>query len=89
MGAGDERRSYPWWVRLSLAGSRTRGAVLGYFWMCLVCLPLFVGIGVWLRFESPAFALGGLLFIIAGVTSAPAALMYWLTIRWVDQHGRW
>ena len=85
----DDRKNYPWWVRLGVAGTRTRGGVLGYFWMCVACLPLFIGIGVWLRSESPAFALAGLLFIVAGVSCVPAALMYWLAVRWVDRHGKW
>ena len=77
MGDTSFRKSYPLWVRVGLWGSPNRIVVWMWFWLSLA-LALACGIyGVWDR-----RFLGGVLFLVA-------ALMYWLTIRWVDQNGRW
>lgn len=89
MSEEDDRRNYPWWVRVTLIGLHSRSAVLAFFWLCLACFPLFVGVGLWLRSVHADYSLGGFYFLLAGVLSIPAAMMYLLTVRWVDRHGRW
>jgi hypothetical protein len=86
---GDDRRAYPWWVRVSLFGSRTRSQVMTWCWLCLVFCPVCLGIGIWLHGESPAFRIPSYMFIGAGVGFIPAAALYWLAARWVDRHGNW
>jgi len=73
------RDRYPWWVKASLWGLPNRAAV----WA-------FVGLSVLAAVGCAAYAVAagnsrwyaGLLFLLA-------ALMYWLSIRWVDRHGSW
>jgi hypothetical protein len=67
----------PFWVRLTLLGLPTRWSALFFVWLSLLCVVAGVVYGFWF---PRAFI--GLLFI-------PAALMYYLAIRWVDQHGQW
>ena len=71
------RDQYPLWVRLGLYGLRGRTSVWVFFWLSVVC-----GVaGIVYGFRDSRFFVGGLFFF--------AALMYWLTIRWVDRHGQW
>jgi hypothetical protein len=71
------RTSYPLWVQLGLWGLPNRAAVWVCFWLSMACAVAGVAYG----FYKPRAFLGSLFFL--------AALMYWLTIRWVDRHGRW
>ncbi|MBA4063510.1 MAG: hypothetical protein C0501_07310 [Isosphaera sp.] len=89
MGQTDDRGDYPWWVRVSLFGSRTRSRVMSYFWMSLIFCPVCLGIGLWLLAESPVFKVSAWMFLAAGVLFVPAALLYWFSVRWVDRNGRW
>ena len=68
---------YPWWVTLSLLGVSSRAAQ----WVCVAVSVALAAGSVAYGFWNPLFFWGiGFLF---------AALMYWLTIRWVDRHGSW
>ena len=72
---------WPWWVRLSLVGSKSRAALWGW---ALVSLALGVGlivVGLWIN--RPFYA-------VVGAIGGPwAAGMYWLAIRWIDRRGAW
>jgi predicted transporter len=73
------RQRYPWWVKVSLWGLSTKASA----WV-------FVGLSLMYVVGCVAYAVtagdprwyAGLLFLLA-------ALIYWLSIRWVDQHGSW
>lgn len=70
---------YPWWVKVSLWGLPGRAWVWAFVWLSVA---LAVGcVGYALAAPDPRF-LGGAGFLFA-------ALMYWLSIRWVDRHGSW
>src|SRR5262245_47214822 len=89
MGNESDRRHYPWWVRVSLFGTRGRRDALANFWLFLALVPLGLGIGVWLWSQHPTFRVPALIFIIGSVSCAPLFVIYWLAIRWVDRHGQW
>jgi hypothetical protein len=79
MEAKTPRERYPWWVKLSLWGLPNKASV----WA-------FVGISVLCAFGCAAFAmLAGNPVWYAGLLFLVAALIYWLSIRWVDSHGSW
>ena len=71
------RRNYPLWVQFGLWGSPNRTTVWIWFW---VAVGLALGSAVY-GFWNPRFFYG-LLFLLS-------ALMYWVTIRWVDRNGQW
>ena len=72
---------WPWWVRLSLGGSKSRAALLRWAGLSLVFGALVVAFGLW---SNLAWSTG------VGLIGGPfAALMYWLAIRWIDQRGAW
>src|SRR5262245_43608230 len=71
------RGEYPWWVKLSMWGVPGRGGLWAFAALSVV---LALGCVVY-GFVDPRF--------FAGVGFLLAALMYWLSIRWVDQHGSW
>jgi hypothetical protein len=68
---------YPWWVKLSMWGVPGRGGLWIFVFVSIVAATACVVYGFWDRrfFYGVAFLL--------------SALMYWLSIRWVDQHGSW
>jgi hypothetical protein len=75
-----ERKSpseYPLWVRLGLWGLPNRACVWAFFWLSTACAVACGIYGLW----DERFFLG--LFLLV------AAWLYWLTIRWVDRHGKW
>jgi hypothetical protein len=72
---------YPWWVKLGMIGSSSRRALWGWAIASLVAAAACLLVGLWLA-EAYFIALGAIGFPLA-------ALMYWLTIRWIDQHGSW
>ena len=75
----DERRprdQYPWWVRFSLVGARTRNSQ--WFW---VGLSVVVG-ALLLVFAREADGPAKFVYLLA-------AGLYWSTIRWMDRHGSW
>jgi hypothetical protein len=74
---------YPWWVKFSRLGSRSRssqkfwvaasvGAALLCFWLALDETGLFRA-----------------MLALAGVWGFIAAGLYYGTIRWIDRHGSW
>ena len=65
------------WVRLGLWGLSSRGSVLAFVWVSLASAVAGV---IYSRWDPRGWY--GLAFLLA-------ALMYWLTVRWVDRHGRW
>lgn len=72
-----DRSTWPPMVRFGLMGLRSRGAAWAFFWISLVIAVGCVALG----FVYPSFFLGGIVIF--------AALWYYLSIRWVDQHSSW
>jgi hypothetical protein len=72
-----DRSNYPLWVRLGLWGLPTRRSVWAFVWISLLAAIVGSAYG----FRNPRF-FACILFVLP-------ALMYWLTIRWVDNHGKW
>lgn len=68
---------YPWWVRLSLMGLPGRKSVYGFALLSLVSAVASVAIA------------RDAVHITACVLFCFAALMYGLSVRWVDAHGSW
>jgi hypothetical protein len=64
-------------VQVGLWGLNRAGA-WAFFWLCLALAAGGVACGL---FVHPLAFLGGLMVF--------AALWYYLSIRWVDQHGSW
>jgi hypothetical protein len=72
---------WPWWVRLSLLGTKSRRALWAWTWASLALGVVLVVVGLWIN--RPFYA-------VLGAIGGPwAAAMYWLTVRWIDQHGSW
>ena len=70
-------RKYPWWVKASLWGVPGRAGLWAFV---VICLALAAGSAIY-GFWDRRFLFGiGFLF---------SALMYWLSIRWIDRHGSW
>ena len=71
------RSDYPWWVKLSMWGVPGRAGLWAFVALSVAAAVGCVVYGFWdQRFF---FGVGFLL----------SALMYWLSIRWVDRHGSW
>ena len=78
MGRRKSRSEYPLWVQASIWGVPGRGGLWGLVVFSLACAGLLLLHGLRAgRFLDVAFLL------------ACAALPYWLSIRWIDQHGSW
>ena len=73
------KKRYPWWVKLSLWGLPNRAAVWAFVWLSVALAVLCVGYAV----AAPDWRFFG------GVGFLLSALMYWLSVRWVDRHGSW
>lgn len=73
------RERSPWWVKLGLWPWPSRAAVWAWVWISLLSAAAACGFAAW---ASHPRWWAGLLFLVS-------ALMYWLTIRWVDRHGSW
>jgi len=73
-----EYREYPGWVKFSLLGFPCRAAQWFFFALSLAAALGLLIYGQW----NPRAFYGSIVAIMA-------ALMYWLTIRWVDRHGTW
>ncbi len=73
---------YPWWVKVTLLGSRTRRSQ--WFWIgfelvtgaVLVALALDTGDG-------------RVLYVIAAIWAFVVAAMSYATILWIDRNGEW
>ena len=73
----DQRRNYPWWVKLSIWRVPGRAGLWGF-----VALSLALAIGsVIYGFWDHRFFLGAAFLF--------SALIYWLSIWWIDRHGSW
>ena len=88
METKPERVRRPFWVKLGLLFVGSRGAALGYFWLCVVLGVAFlcVSIGLAVTDSDSGYWVG---FIICGIAVLPAGLWYGLAIRWMDRHNRW
>jgi hypothetical protein len=71
------RRDYPWWVKLSLWGVPGRTGLWAFVAFSLVSAGGCAIYGFWDR------------RFFYGVAFLFSALMYWLSIRWIDRHGSW
>jgi hypothetical protein len=71
------RSEYPLWVKLGIWGVPGRGGLWFFFWLSISLAVACVAYG----FVNPVF--------FAGVGFVFSALMYWLTIRWIDANGTW
>jgi hypothetical protein len=75
------REQYPWWVKACINNASSRRAAWFWFWLSL------------------AFGIGGLALLllnvglfaplIAAIGGPIVAVMYLLTIKWMDRHGEW
>ena len=73
---------YPWWVKLTLLGSRTRRSQ--WFW---IGFELVVG-AVLLALAIDTGA-GRVLYLIAAIWAFVVAAMSYATILWIDRNGEW
>jgi hypothetical protein len=73
-----DRSDYPWWVKAGLLGFPSRRAQWFFFWLSVALAGGFFIYAFW-----------NLRFLYWGGLSIIAAIMYWLTIRWVDKNGEW
>ena len=83
MDQRGQRDQYPWWVRFSLLGARTRGSQ--WFW---VGLSIVVGV-LLIVFAADTVGPARIVYLIAAAWAFVAATLYWATIRWMDRHGNW
>ena len=74
---GVDRSKWPVMVQIGLWGLPNRSAAWVFFWLSIAIAVSCVAYG----FVNPIACIGGLLVF--------AALWYFLSIRWVDQHGTW
>src|SRR5437764_534372 len=73
----QDRSHWSVWVKVGLWGLSHRFAALGFVWLSVaVAAACAVAMFYW----WPA---------IFGVGMVPAALWYYLAMRWVDDHGGW
>jgi hypothetical protein len=72
------RSDYPWWVKLSMWGVSGRSGLWVFFALSVAAAVSCVVYGFFL---DPRF--------FFGVAFLFSALMYLLSIRWVDRHGSW
>ena len=67
----------PVWVKVGLWGVPGRAGAWSFFWLSIAIAVACIAYG----FQDRRFFWGGLLVF--------AALWYYLSIRWVDQHDGW
>ena len=75
---------YPWWVRLTLLGSRTRRSQ--WFWVAFEALAGVVLLWLALTETSPT---GRILYLIAAAWAFVVAVASFGTILWIDRNGEW
>ena len=73
----DQEKKRPLWVRVGLWGLPNRASAWAFVWLSIVIAAGCVAYG----FVDWRFFSGGVMVL--------AALWYYLSIRWVDRHGRW
>lgn len=83
MGGGMPSDRYPWWVRFSLMGGRTRSRQ--WFW---TGLSIVAGI-LLIVFAADRVGPARIVYLLAAAWAFVAATLYWSTIRWMDRHGSW
>jgi hypothetical protein len=71
------RRRYPWWVKVSLWGVPGRAGLWAFV---ALSVAMAVGCVVYALWDRRFYWGAAFLF---------SALMYWLSIRWIDRHGSW
>lgn len=77
MSSKVPRAEYPLWVKIGMWGVPGRTGLWAF-----VALSVALALGcVVYGFWNPRYFVGALFLV--------AALMYWLTIRWVDGYGSW
>lgn len=69
----------PTWVKLSLWGLESRGAVLGFAWLSVLAALGLIAYAI--AKSDPRFYFGAGFF--------GAALLYWRAVVWVDRNGSW
>jgi len=79
MGERIPREKYPWWVKASLWGLPGRRYALAFAWLSVLVSAATCSYLIRTRRQPWSV---GLLFL-------GAALLYWLSVRWVDRHGSW
>jgi hypothetical protein len=79
MGGRVSREEYPWWVKLGLWGVPGRAGAWAFV---VVSVLLAVGLAGYAVASGEGRFYAGLLFL-------PAAMAYWLALRWVDRNGSW
>lgn len=72
-----DRSEWPFLVRLGLWGLPNRASAWAFFWLSIAVA---VGCAAYGFVDARFFG---------GIAMALAALWYYLSIRWVDQHSRW
>lgn len=74
---------YPWWVKFTLLGSRTRRSQ--WFW---IGFEVVVGLAlIWTAFGETGA--GRQLYVIAAGWAFLLAAVSYATIVWVDRNGEW
>lgn len=74
---------YPWWVKLTLLGSRTRRSQ--WFWIGFEMIVGAVLVVLAIDEAGP----GRILFLVAATWAFLVAAASIATIGWIDDHGRW
>ena len=77
MSDGDRLDERPLWVKVGLWGVPNRSSAWAFFYFSIAVAAGCVAYG----FVDSRFFFGGLMVF--------AALWYYASINWVDQHGRW
>lgn len=72
-----DRADYPWWVKIGLFGVENRTGQWFFVWLSILFGVACIAYG----FQDSRFFYGAFFLL--------SALMYWLTIRWVDRYGSW
>ena len=75
------RDQWPWWVKVGLIGSPSRKAM--WAWVAASIVFGVAAAAYGLTSDRLHYTIGG------AIGGGVAALMYWLTIRWIDRHGSW
>jgi len=78
MGERVPPSNYPWWVKVSMWGGLKRTG-----------LWVFVALSIAAAVASFVYGFWDQRFYYLGPAFLVAALMYWLSIRWVDRYGSW
>ena len=75
---------YPWWVKLTLLGSKTRQSQ--WFWFSF---EIFVAIVLIYLALTETNLTGRIVQAVAAFWAVLLAAASFATIRWMDEHGEW